>query len=85
MGLNGEQQVFLTQEDQDDHDIDQFQTKSRESFDFKEGYDSAIYKVHKQYKLRTRTIDVLETIKPKDTKQPKKVKGKAAFIEPSKK
>jgi len=83
MGLNGEQQVFLTQEDIDDHDINQFQTKSGESFDFREGYDAAIYEVHKQYKLRTRTIDVPETIKPKDTKQPKKIKDKAVLTKPA--
>lgn len=68
MGLKSEQQVFLTQEYQDDHDINQFQTKSRESFDFKQGYDSAVYEVHKQYKLRTRTMDVPENIKPNDIK-----------------
>ena len=45
--LKGEQQIFLTQEDQDDHEISQFQTNSGESFDFKQGYDSAIYEVHK--------------------------------------
>ena len=68
MGLNDEQQVFLTQEDQEDNDINQFQTKSGESFDFKEGYDTAVYEVHKQYKLRRRTIDVPELFKKKDTK-----------------
>jgi len=47
MGLNSEKQIFLTQEDQDDHDINQFQTKSRESFDFREGYDVVVYEVHK--------------------------------------
>jgi len=44
MGLNSEQKKFLTQ---DDHDINQFQTKSGESFDFREGYDAAVYEVHK--------------------------------------
>jgi len=83
MGLDGEQQFFLTLEGQDDHDINQFQTKSRESFDFREGYDAAVYEVHKQYKLRSRTIDVPEPIKPKDTKQPKKIKDKAVLTEPS--
>ena len=83
MGLNSEQQIFLTQEDQDDHDINQFQTKSGESFDFREGYDAAVYEVHKQYKLRSRTIDVPEPIKPKDTKHPKKTKDKAILTEPS--
>jgi len=48
MGLNSEQQIFLTQEDQDDHDINQFQTKSGESFGFREGYDVVVYEVHKQ-------------------------------------
>ena len=83
MGLKSEQQVFLTQEDQDDHDINQFQTKSGDSFDFKKGYDSVVYEVHKQYKLRTRTIDVFDPIQPKDAKQPKKVKDKAAITEPA--
>jgi len=83
MGLNSEQQIFLTQEDQDDHDINQFQTKSKESFDFREGYDAAVYEVQKQYKLRSRTIDVPEPIKPKDTKQPKKIKDKVILTEPS--
>jgi len=48
MGLNDEQKVFLTQEDQNDNDINQFQTKSEESFDFKEGYDTTVYEVQKQ-------------------------------------
>ena len=78
MDLNGEQQIFLTQEDQDDHDINQFQTKSGESFDFIEGYDATLYEVHKQYKLRSRTIDIPEPIKP-----PKKIKDKAVLTEPS--
>jgi len=76
MGLNGEQQVFLTKEDQDDNDINQFQTKSGESFDFREGYDTTVYEVHKQYKLRSRTVDVPEPVKTKDTKQPKRIKEK---------
>ena len=45
--LKGEQQTFLTQEDQDEHDFNQFQTKSGESFDFKQGYESVVYEVHK--------------------------------------
>ena len=53
-----EQQIFLTREDQEYQDVNRFQTKSGESFDFKQGYDTAVYEVHKQYKLRTRTIDV---------------------------
>ena len=40
MGLNSEQQIFLTQEDQEAHTLNQFKTQSGESFDFREGYDS---------------------------------------------
>jgi len=47
MDLNGEHQTFLTQEDQDEHDCNQFQTKTGESFDFKQGYDTAVYEMHK--------------------------------------
>jgi len=83
MGLNIEQQIFLTQDDQEAHNINQFQTKSGESFDFREGYDVAVYEVHKQYKLRSRTIDVPEPTKLKDAKQPKKTKDKDVRIEPS--
>jgi len=72
MGLNSEQQIFLTQEDQEAHTLSQFQIQSGESFDFREGYDTAIYEVHKQYNLRCRRIDVPETNKQKDTKQASK-------------
>ena len=51
MGLDDEHQVFLSQEDHEEEDNKQFQTKSGESFDFKQGYDTAVYEVHKQYKL----------------------------------
>jgi len=63
MGLNNEGEVFLTQDDQEAHILKQFQTQSGESFDFKEGYDTAIYEVHKQYNLRSRRIDVPEVNK----------------------
>ena len=82
MDLKGEHQTFLSQEDQDEHNLSQFQTKSGESFDFKQGYDTAVYEVHKQYKLRTRTIDISEPSKPKDGKQPNKIKSKAVITEP---
>ena len=45
--LKNEQHIFLTQEYQDYHDVNQFQTHTGESFDFKQGYDSAMYEVHK--------------------------------------
>lgn len=83
MGLNSEIFLFLTQEDQYDHNISQFQTKSGESFYFREGYDVAVYEAHKQYNLRSRTIDVPEPIKPKDSKQLKKTKDKAALTDSS--
>ena len=47
MGLNNEQQVFLSQEDQEEGEEKQFQTKLGGSFDFKQGYDTAVFEVHK--------------------------------------
>lgn len=83
MDLKGEHQNVLSQEDQNEPDYNQFQTRSRESFDFKQGYDTAVYEVHKQYKLRTRTIDISESSKTKERKQPNKTKGKAVITEPA--
>ena len=63
MDLKGEHQTFLSQEDQDEYNFSQFQTKSGESFHFKQGYDIFVYEVHKQYKLRTRTLTFLNLTK----------------------
>ena len=70
-----EQQIFLMEEDRPYPDAKQFHTKSGESFDFKQGYDTVVYEVHKQYKLRTRTIDVPPSSRTKDSKQLNKIKG----------
>ena len=64
----------MTQEDQEAHILKQFQTQSGESFDFREGYDTTIYEVHKKYNPRSRRIDVPKTNKQKATKQPNKGK-----------
>lgn len=74
MGLNNEGEVFLTQDDQEAHILKQFQTQSSESFDFKEGYDTTIYEVHKEYNLRSRRNYVPKTNKQETSKQP--MKGK---------
>ena len=83
MDLKGEHQTFLSQEDQDEHDCNKFQTKSGESFDFKQGYDTAVYEVHKQYKLRTRTIDTSEPSKTKERKQPNKIRNTIVVTQPA--
>ena len=81
MGLNSEQQNFLTQDDQEAHNFNQFQTQSGESFNFREGYDAVVYKVHKKYNLRGRMIDVPETSKQKGTKQATKTKAKNPLVQ----
>lgn len=72
MGLNDDQQVFLSHENHKEDDIKQFQTKSGESFDFKQGYDTVVYEAYKQYKLRSRTVNVTHPEKANDSLQPKK-------------
>ena len=47
MGLNSGQQLFLAEEDQEAHTLSQFQMQSGESFDFKQGYETVVYEVHK--------------------------------------
>jgi len=42
-----------------------------------------VYEVHKQYKLRTRTIDVPTPSKTKDSKQLNKIKDKVIITEPA--
>jgi len=74
MGFSIEGEVFMIQEDQGAHILKQFQTQSGESTDFREGYDTAICEVHKQYNLRSTRIDIPETNKQKAPKQP--IKGK---------
>ena len=53
MGINDDNTIFLTQEDQELFELKQIQLDSSESFDYKQGYDLAINEVHKQYNLRS--------------------------------
>jgi len=54
MGLDDQNLVFLSQDEEELHMLQQLQTQSGESFDYKQGYDSAIFEVHKQYNLRSK-------------------------------
>ena len=48
MGVNNENTIFLTQEEQELYMLQQLQLESGESFYYEHGYDYEIY-VHKQY------------------------------------
>lgn len=75
MGLDDEVVVFLTQDDQELHMPWQLQIQSRESFDYKQGYDYAIFEVHKQYNLRSKkNYDIPDQTKKTVPNQPKKIK-----------
>lgn len=52
MGLNNEDSIFLTQEEQELYMLQQLKLESGESFDHRQGYEYAIYEFHKQYSLR---------------------------------
>ena len=80
MGLNSGQPIFLTQEDQEAHTLSQFQMQSGESFEFKKGYDTTVYEVHKQYNLRSMWIDIPDDPKQKTIKQSTKTKLKDSHI-----
>ena len=81
MGLKSDQQVFLSEEDQDSDDFHQMQSQTQESLNSKQAYDPVVYELNKQYKLRTRTVEVPMTIKPKEKQQPNKLKGKVVITE----
>ena len=51
MGIDDNNNIFLTQEDQELFEMQQLQLDSGESFDYKQVYDFSINEVHKQYKL----------------------------------
>jgi len=75
MGFDDEGEFFLTQDDQEAHILKKFQTQSGESFDFREGYDTTIFEVHKKYNLKSRRIEVPKVNKKKVPNQPKKCKA----------
>ena len=54
MGLDDQNPVFLSQDEEELHMLKQLQTRYGESFDYKQGYDFAIFEVHKQYNLRSK-------------------------------
>jgi len=76
MGLDEEETIFLTHDDQELYMLQQLQTQTGESFDYKQGYDSAIFKVHKQYNLRSKkNTDVPDQNKKGVPNQLEKVKA----------
>jgi len=76
MGINDEDIVFLTQDEQELHMLQQLQIHLGESFDYKQGYDSTIFEVHKQYNLRRRkNFDIPGQTKKIIQNQPKQKKN----------
>jgi len=81
MRLKNDHHVFLSEEDQDSGDFHHMQSQTQEFFNSQQAYDPAVYELNKQYKLRTRTIDVPLPIKQKEKQQPDKFKGKTVITE----
>jgi len=75
MGVNDEDTIFLTQDEQGLYMLQQLQVEYGESFDYKQGYDSTIFKVHEQYNMRSkRNADFLDRTKKTMQNQPQKIK-----------
>ena len=75
MGIDDNNTIFLTQEDQDLFELQQLQLDLGESFDYKLGYDFAINEVHKQYNLRSKKNTKPSTKKSAQTENKKKVES----------
>jgi hypothetical protein len=54
MGINDNDYVFLTQEEQDLFLLSQTEVDHEESEDYKQGFENAIMEVHRQYNLRSK-------------------------------
>ena len=54
MGINDDNTIFLTQEEQELYMLQQLQLEFGESFDYKQGYEFSINEVQKQYNLGVR-------------------------------
>lgn len=56
MGINDDNTIFLTEKEYELYMLQQLLLESRESFDYKQGYEFSINEVHKQYNLRSKKI-----------------------------
>lgn len=72
MGIKNEDVVFITHEERELYILQQLQLGSGESFHYKQGYESAIYEVHKQDSLRRKKNTKVPTKKSVQT-QTKKI------------
>ena len=52
MGINDDETVFLTQEEQELFQLSLTELDSEESDDYKQGFENAIMEVHSKYNLR---------------------------------
>ena len=61
MGIDESNTIFLTQEDQELFELQQFKVEYGESFDYKQGYDFAINEIQIQYNLRSKKTNEAST------------------------
>ena len=54
MGIDENNTIFLTQEDQELFELQQLKLDSSESFDYKQGYEFSINEIHSQYNFRNK-------------------------------
>lgn len=57
MGTNEDDSVFLTQEEQELFLLTQMELESKESDDYKYGFENSILEFHRQYNLRRNKIN----------------------------
>ena len=54
MGINDDETIFLTQEEQELFQISQTELDLEESDDYKQGFKNAIMEVHRKYNFRSK-------------------------------
>jgi len=66
MGINDDESVFLPQEEQEHFLLTQTELDSKESDEYKQGFENSIMEVHWQYNLRSKKTS--ETLNSKNSK-----------------
>ena len=75
MGIDDNNTIFLTQEDQELFELQQLKLDSSESFDYKQGYDYTINEIHSLYNLRNKKNNESSTKKTSQTQNKKTVEA----------
>ena len=81
MGIDDNNTIFLTQEDQELFELQQLKLDSSESFDYKQGYDFYINEIQNKYNLRNKKNNESSNKKTSQTQDKETVSPKTKVLQ----